>query len=224
MRVFVSYKETNVDPQEIEKRIWEIRAVLDYLGYSSFIFWYDAKNQAIGGEQVLQTMIDEIKKADLILSFINYPERSEWELLELGMAYAMNKKIVTFMNQEVESWYRLIDIIGEKVLFESFEDFRQKLFKYMWLYLPREEIDQIDQRLLEALHQRFERVQKIGKYKKLIGEELFQPQRWEQVVVSRVSLAQKYGLSEHFVKELWDLIHQEALNQEKISQIDRQPY
>ncbi len=216
MKVFVSYKETGVPEEELLKRIWEIRGILDYLEYDNFIFWYDMRGKAFDPQEVVEVMQQQIASSDLVLSFVNYAERSEWELLELGMAYAMGKPIVNFINEEVESWYRLIDIIGEKILFNWFDDFRDKLFQYFGLYLPREYIDKVDEQLLKKLSERFKWVYKIWKYKKLKGEQLFQPQRWEQVVSSRVTLAQRFGLSEEFIKKLWDLIHQEAIDREKL--------
>lgn len=216
MRVFVSYKETGLAEQELSKWIWEIRNVLDYLEYDSFVFWYDMKGKTFDPQEVIEIMQQQIKSSDLVLSFVNYAERSEGELLELGMAYAMGKPVVNFINEEVESWYRLIDVIGEKILFNGFDDFREKLFQYFGLYLPRERIDQIDEQLLKRLSERFKWVYRIWKFKKLKWEQLFQPQRWEQVLSSRVALAQKFWLSEEFIKKVWDLIHQEAISREKL--------
>ena len=216
MRVFVSYKETGLAEQELSKWIWEIRSVLDYLEYDSFVFWYDMKGKTFDPQEVIEIMQQQIKSSDLVLSFVNYAERSEGELLELGMAYAMGKPVVNFINEEVESWYRLIDVIGEKILFNGFDDFREKLFQYFGLYLPRERIDQIDEQLLKRLSERFKWVYRIWKFKKLKWEQLFQPQRWEQVLSSRVALAQKFWLSEEFIKKVWDLIHQEAISREKL--------
>ncbi len=216
MRVFVSYKETGLAEQELSKWIWEIRSVLDYLEYDSFVFWYDMKGKTFDPQEVIEIMQQQIKSSDLVLSFVNYAERSEGELLELGMAYAMGKPVVNFINEEVESWYRLIDVIGEKILFNGFDDFREKLFQYFGLYLPRERIDQIDEQLLKRLSERFKWVYRIWKFKKLKWEQLFQPQRWEQVLSSRVALAQKFWLSEEFIKKAWDLIHQEAISREKL--------
>ena len=216
MKIFVSYKEFGIPEEELVKRIWEIREILDYLEYDSFIFWYDMRGKAFDPQEVVGVMQKQIASSDLVLSFVNYAERSEWELLELGMAYAMGKPVVNFINEEVESWYRLIDIMGEKVLFKGFDDFRDKLFKYFGLYFPRENIDKVDEHILRLLSSRFKWVYKIWKYKKLKWEKLFQSQRWEQVISSRVSLAQKFGLSEEFIKKVWDLIHQEAINREKL--------
>jgi nucleoside 2-deoxyribosyltransferase len=33
--------------------------------------------------------LENIKKSDLVLAYINYPDKSEGQLLELGMAYAL---------------------------------------------------------------------------------------------------------------------------------------
>ncbi len=216
MKVFVSYKETGIAEQGLSKWIWEIRSILDYLEYDSFVFWYDMKGKTFDPQEVIEIMQQQIKSSDLVLSFVNYAERSEGELLELGMAYAMGKPVVNFINEEVESWYRLIDVIGEKILFNGFDDFREKLFQYFGLYLPRERIDQIDEQLLKRLSERFKWVYRIWKFKKLKWEQLFQPQRWEQVLSSRVALAQKFWLSEEFIKKVWDLIHQEAISREKL--------
>ena len=119
------------------------------------------KGKTFDPQEVIEIMQQQIKSSDLVLSFVNYAERSEGELLELGMAYAMGKPVVNFINEEVESWYRLIDVIGEKILFNGFDDFREKLFQYFGLYLPRERIDQIDEQLLKRLSERFKWVYRI---------------------------------------------------------------
>jgi len=218
MRVFVSYKETGVELAELEKRLGQIKSVLEFLEYEFFIFWYDARDKITSPAQILPTIKEQIQQADLVMALINHSQKSEWQLLELWMASAWWKPIVVFVQEEMLSWYRLVDELGEKVVFKDFDDFWKKLFEYFGLHLPRSEIDKVDSEILALLAQRFKRVAKVAKFKKLFSQPLFQPQRRERVLRDRVELAQQYGLSEEFIKKIWQLIHEEALSREKMEQ------
>lgn len=79
----------------------------------------------------------------------------------------------------------------------------------------RRKIDQIDNQLLTVLQKRFEIVCQIGKLKKEIKLPPLQPQRWKEVVRARLKTAETMGLRKKFIRELFDLIHQESLDRQK---------
>jgi chorismate mutase len=75
----------------------------------------------------------------------------------------------------------------------------------------REEIDQLDEQLWEIIGKRADVVREIGEWKHLHGEQIVQPERWQQVLQHCQSLAEKHGLDKAFVRELMETIHNESV-------------
>lgn len=75
----------------------------------------------------------------------------------------------------------------------------------------RKQIDQIDEELLHILLQRMVVAKKIGMLKKAHGSEPLDQKRWQIVLQSKLALARSLGLSEKLVKEIYEQIHQAAL-------------
>ena len=75
----------------------------------------------------------------------------------------------------------------------------------------REEIDQLDERLWEIIGQRADVVRQIGEWKRQHGEQVVQPERWQEVLQHCQSVADKHGLSETVVHEVMEAIHNESV-------------
>ena len=75
----------------------------------------------------------------------------------------------------------------------------------------RKQIDQIDAKLITVLSDRMKLVQKIGTYKKIKGIPPLDKKRWEQVLASKLKLAQSQGLNIIFIRKIYELIHEQAL-------------
>jgi chorismate mutase len=75
----------------------------------------------------------------------------------------------------------------------------------------REEIDQLDEQLWEVVGKRADVVRQIGEWKRLHGEQIVQPERWQEVLQHCQSVADKYGLSEMVVQEVMEAIHNESV-------------
>jgi chorismate mutase len=75
----------------------------------------------------------------------------------------------------------------------------------------RSKIDRTDRELLKALGGRMKIVQEIARYKKEHGLPLVQKGRWRQLMRDRMVLAKEMDLNKRFTKDLFDLIHREAL-------------
>jgi chorismate mutase len=75
----------------------------------------------------------------------------------------------------------------------------------------REEIDQLDEQLWEVVGKRADVVRQIGDWKRLHGEQIVQPERWQEVLQHCQSVADKYGLSETVVQEVMEAIHNESV-------------
>ena len=68
----------------------------------------------------------------------------------------------------------------------------------------REEIDQLDEQLWEVIGKRADVVRQIGEWKRLHGEQIVQPERWQEVLQHCQSVADKYGLSETVIQEVME--------------------
>jgi chorismate mutase len=75
----------------------------------------------------------------------------------------------------------------------------------------REEIDQLDERLWEIIGQRADVVRQIGEWKRQHGEQVVQPERWQEVLQHCQSVADKHGLSETVIQEVMEAIHNESV-------------
>lgn len=79
----------------------------------------------------------------------------------------------------------------------------------------RKEIDAIDHELVELLAKRMHVVDEVGKVKKELQIEPLDTNRWQEVLESKLAMARELGLSEEFVKKIYDFIHEHALELEK---------
>ena len=75
----------------------------------------------------------------------------------------------------------------------------------------RKQIDQIDATLLHVLSNRMKLVKEIGAFKKMKGIPPLDKKRWEQVLASKLKLAQSQGLNIIFIRKIYELIHEQAL-------------
>ena len=75
----------------------------------------------------------------------------------------------------------------------------------------REEIDQLDEQLWEIIGKRADVVRQIGEWKRQHGEQVIQPERWQEVLQHCQSVADKHGLSETVVHEVMEAIHNESV-------------
>jgi chorismate mutase len=76
----------------------------------------------------------------------------------------------------------------------------------------RQEIDEYDEKLVELLDGRMAISRKIGEYKKKNNITILQTGRWDEILNNMISLAQKKGLSEEFIMQIFRAIHQESIN------------
>ena len=75
----------------------------------------------------------------------------------------------------------------------------------------REEIDQLDEQLWEVIGKRADVVRQIGEWKRQHGEQVIQPERWQEVLQHCQSVADKHGLSETVVHNVMEAIHNESV-------------
>jgi chorismate mutase len=75
----------------------------------------------------------------------------------------------------------------------------------------RDSIDNIDNQILNLLSARFECVKEVAQVKKLHNLPAIAPDRWKEVLKTRIEKGQELELKEKFVIDLYNLIHETAL-------------
>lgn len=79
------------------------------------------------------------------------------------------------------------------------------------LNLYRSQISDLDDQLFEVLFSRMKISEKIGDFKKEHALTVFQNEHWFKVIEKRIALANKLDLSEEFVRNIMEAIHQESI-------------
>ena len=75
----------------------------------------------------------------------------------------------------------------------------------------REKIDLLDRELLDILEKRMVISREIGTFKKTKGMPPLQKNRWQGLLMERLSRAGHKGISTSFIRQLFEIIHQESL-------------
>ena len=79
------------------------------------------------------------------------------------------------------------------------------------LTLLRQQIDEIDNELLEALSKRMRVSREIGQYKKEHRMPVLQTNRYDTVLNSRAKSAEELGMSGEFARVVYQAIHDESV-------------
>ena len=103
---------------------------------------------------------------------------------------------------------RLLEIL-QKIELRKSDD--EDAFYHSQINHLRNEIDETDQGILDAIAQRMKIASQIGELKKEHNVAVFQPERWKQIRENSVKQGEKLGLSEEFIDKLVRAIHQESI-------------
>jgi len=100
---------------------------------------------------------------------------------------------------------RLIGSLNPKRISIDNEEFRQHMSGF------RQNLDEIDLRIIELLAQRMDIAREIGAFKRKNNVSSFQPDRWDEVLRSRTQTAIDRNLSPDFIQQIYEYIHEESL-------------
>ncbi|MCP4104142.1 MAG: bifunctional 3-deoxy-7-phosphoheptulonate synthase/chorismate mutase type II [Desulfobacteraceae bacterium] len=75
----------------------------------------------------------------------------------------------------------------------------------------RNKIDDVDSHIIELIARRMEFVLEIGRYKMENNIAILQPNRWEEIVRSRISAGRMHNLSKEFILSCYQYIHEESI-------------
>jgi chorismate mutase len=84
----------------------------------------------------------------------------------------------------------------------------------------REDVDELDGRLLELLGQRMDIVAEMGRLKAEQSVSTLQPHRWQEIVDDRVQKGLGFDLSEGFVLQVMQSIHEEAIRRQEADRVE----
>lgn len=79
----------------------------------------------------------------------------------------------------------------------------------------RLEVDSLDEHIIELLGKRMEIARKMGFLKRKNNVSTLQPERWNEIIQSRVSMGNIQNLSGDFIFQLFQAIHEEAIQQQE---------
>ena len=82
------------------------------------------------------------------------------------------------------------------------------------LTLLRQQIDQIDNDLIEILAKRMRVSREIGQYKKDHSMQIVHTNRYDDILKSRVKLAEEMGMNGNFMRTVIEAIHEESVRQQ----------
>ncbi len=78
----------------------------------------------------------------------------------------------------------------------------------------RKKIDEIDYQIIDLIAKRMGFASEIGRYKNTDNMAILQPNRWEEIVQSRIRAGSEHNLSEEFILRVYQYIHEEAIRQQ----------
>ena len=107
---------------------------------------------------------------------------------------------------------------GQQLLPEDLKKILDKVYKHknidnLKLSNYRKDIDSIDMQILDLISQRFEITNKIGELKKEVNMNVYQPNRFNEILKNLKSMNK---ISENLVDEIWGAIHEESVNEQNI--------
>ncbi len=79
----------------------------------------------------------------------------------------------------------------------------------------RKMIDEVDNRLWDAIAQRMAVSQRIGAFKKANHMEVLQPTRFSEIISNRLAWAEKHGLSKEAVQTIQTALHEESIRMQQ---------
>ena len=84
----------------------------------------------------------------------------------------------------------------------------------------REDVDELDSKMLELLGKRMEIVREMGQLKTEQNVSTLQPHRWQEILKDRIRKGEGLDLSEDFILQVMQSIHEEAIRQQEVDRVE----
>lgn len=84
----------------------------------------------------------------------------------------------------------------------------------------REDVDELDSHMIGLLGRRMEIVREMGRLKTEQNVSTLQPHRWQEIVQDRIRKGSGLNLSEDFILQMMQSIHEEAIRQQEADRVE----
>ncbi len=112
-----------------------------------------------------------------------------------------------------------------KIIYENL-NFRETLDKHPEAISEldefRQKIDLVDDQIIELLSDRFQMIKQVGEYKREHNLAVYQPNRWHNVMESRISAGVNKNMTEKFMKSFLFAVHEESVKTQE-AQLKEKP-
>lgn len=128
MKIYLAYKLSNRDFEEVKKRLIEVDKIVKELGHETFIFLRDVQNWQPKGtpKEIMEEAMTHMKKCDAVLTIVETQEKGEGLLLETGFMKGINKKVIVAIGKEGRA--NLLKGMADEVFeFRGMVEFKEKL-------------------------------------------------------------------------------------------------
>jgi nucleoside 2-deoxyribosyltransferase len=129
MKIFLSYRFTGEDLDQLRAIIHNICQSLEKAGHKTFCsFWKGDffKNNSFTHKDVLEYALAELDDSDIYLAFIKSEDKSEGMLIEAGYAIAKKKKFYLAIRKGIKTTF-IREMADEIIEFDSLEDLYVRL-------------------------------------------------------------------------------------------------
>lgn len=106
-----------------------------------------------------------------------------------------------------------LKIIYESLIFRDFVEDHPEVISDLDKF--RHKVDLLDTQIIELLAERFGVVEQIGEYKRERNLAVYQANRWQDVMQSRINEGMKRNMTEKFMKNLLFAIHEESVKKQE---------
>ena len=129
MKIFVAHKFSEVDKGQLREKLEKVFSFLEKNGHQTFNYCRDRQKWKEDRRQlgiIVKEALEDLKKSDAILIFIDGPERSEGIYMEFGFAKALGKKVILLIAEDASS--PMLEAMADQVIkFKELKDLEGKI-------------------------------------------------------------------------------------------------
>ena len=130
VKVFISYRFTGEDINELKKLMEKVGDALNKAGHEHYCTVWDSQKFAeekFTGKQIMDYGLKELDKADIVLFLVKSEHLSEGMLVEAGYTIAKKKKSLLLINKNVKSHILRRLFESNTTEFDNLDDLLTKL-------------------------------------------------------------------------------------------------
>jgi nucleoside 2-deoxyribosyltransferase len=125
MKIQLAYRFTGENQQELTEILKQITKILENSGHQVYCPILDPNRPSEKKELFIGT-INKIKETDSLLAIIKTSDKSEGMLMEIGAAFALNKKVIIAIKKDVKDTH-LKDLSNQIIEFNDIKELCDEL-------------------------------------------------------------------------------------------------